>query len=124
MRLFVYNRAWKAFTPEMVIRHSPKCLFGSQTKQPVLIRLVSLLSTDLRPEVSCAVEYLLHEARKSKCETLREGKRGPWLSSETESRAEATSLPLLGPASVYVPTITCLLFERVNLKSESSAEAA
>lgn len=49
------------------------------------------------------------------------GKNGPWLSSETESRAEVTSLSLLGSASVYVPTITCLLFERVNLESETAA---
>lgn len=33
LTLFVYNGAWNAFTPEMAIRQSPKCLFGSQTKQ-------------------------------------------------------------------------------------------
>lgn len=70
MRLFVYN-AWNAFTPEMAIRHSPKCLLGSQTKQAVVISMVSLLSKDLGPEVSSAMEDLLHETRMNKCVCLQ-----------------------------------------------------
>ncbi len=67
----MYNSAWNAFTPEMAIRHSPKCLFGSQTKQALMISLVSSLSADLGPEVPSATEYLPHEPRLSKCDCLQ-----------------------------------------------------
>ena len=76
LRLFVYNGVWNTSTPEMTIRHSLKCLFGSQTKQTAVKSLVSLLSANLGPEVSSAARYLLQEARLSKCDCLL--KKGLW----------------------------------------------
>lgn len=76
--------------------------------------MVSLLSADLELEV--LPENLFHDAKRSKCDC----QKAPDTKRDTD---QSWSENQLGSVSGSVPTITCLLSERVKLKSETSLEA-
>ena len=71
--------------------------------------MVSLLSADLELD-------LFHDAKMSKCDC----QKAPDTKRDTD---QSWSENQLGSVSGSVPTITCLLSERVKLKSETSVEA-